>query len=117
MQPVSGTLHALGIIQLLIVNLGIIPARRCLVNIEMSLDLPIDIDHRAIRAMVRDEDFNPRRPILLYRSAGNAVPRKESRQSALRNVWDKYVCMYVRYTYAQPGPLGSQYGVPDEMML
>ena len=88
-----------------------------MVDVEMSLDLPIDIDHRAIRAMVRDEDFNLRRPILLHRSAGNTVPRKESRQSALRKVWDEYVCMYVRYTYAQPGPLGSQYGVPDEMML
>ena len=80
-----------------------------MVDIEMSLNLPVDIDHRAIGAMVSDQNFNLRRPILLYRPARNAVPRKPL---ALQR--HGIVCAY---THAQPGPFGSQYGVPDEMML
>ena len=66
-------LHALGVVQLPVVNLRIIPAPRCIVDIEMPLHLAIDIDHRTIGTMVRNQDFNLRRPILLFRPAGNAA--------------------------------------------
>ena len=52
-----------------------------MIDIKVSLDLPVDVDHRAIGAMVRDQDFNLRGPILLYRSAGHAVPGKKRKPS------------------------------------
>ena len=74
-------LHALRIIQLPVVNSRIIPSGRRVIDIKVSLDLPVDVDHRAIGAMVRDQDFNLRGPVLLYRSAGNAVPGKKRKPS------------------------------------
>lgn len=73
-NPPSGTLRALRIIHLHIVNLRIIPATWCVVDIEMSLDLPIDVDHRTTGAMVRNQNINLRRPILLIIAARNAAP-------------------------------------------
>ena len=102
LKKAPNPLHALRIIQLPIVNLRIIPSRRRVIDIKVSLDLPVDIDHRAIGAMVRDQDFNLRGPILLYRSAGNAVPGKKRKPSVSvakkgkgGGTRNKYVCMYV----------------------
>ena len=99
-------LHALRIIQLPVVNLRIIPSGRRLIDVKVSLDLPVDIDHRAIGAMVRDQDFDLRGPVLLYRSAGNAVPGKKRKPSVSvakkkrgggggRHGINMYVCMYI----------------------
>lgn len=66
-DPNSPILRARGIIQLHIVNLRIVPTSRRIIDIEVALNLPIDRDHRTIGAVVRDEDFNLGRPILLFR--------------------------------------------------
>lgn len=80
----NDTLHALGIVQLHIVNLGIIPASRTIVDVEMALDLPVDIEHRTIGAMVCYQNCNVGRSILFYGSAGNAAPGGKKGGSALQ---------------------------------
>lgn len=108
-SPSIGILCALGIVQLHVVNLRIVPPSCHIVDIEMSLNLPIDIDHRTIWAMVRDQNLNLRRPILLFRPARNAAPEIVS--TAHRNG------VVGGCSHAQVGPFGSQYGVPEEMIL
>ena len=75
-SPSRTTLHAIGIGQLLIINLRIVPAhprRRRIIDIKVSLHLPIDIDHRAIGAVVRDQNLDARRPSLHLWPARNAA--------------------------------------------
>ena len=72
-DPTSRILHALRIINLHIVNLRIIPSRRSLVDIKVSLNLPRDTDHRAIGAVVRNQNLNLGRPRLHLRPAGNTA--------------------------------------------
>lgn len=71
----------------------------------MSLDLPVDIYHRAIGAVVRNQNIDLRRPILLFVSARNAAPDTVSTISQDGIIGE--------YAHAQAGPFGSQYGVPD----
>ena len=91
------TLHALGIVQLPIEDLRIIPPTRRIIDIEMPLNLPIDIDHRTIRTMIRDQNLNLRRPILLVGTARDTTPsaKEKTRQHCThthKRVMDPYVC-------------------------
>ena len=97
-RPVQSTLHALGIVQLLIEDLRIIPPTRGIIDVEMPLNLPVDIDHRTIGTMVRDQNLNLRRPILLVGTAREATPSAKretvstAHTHAHTNVRDLYVC-------------------------
>ena len=71
----------------------------------MSLDLPVNVDHRTVRAVVRNQNINLRHPILLFVSASNAA--QDNVSIVLKNG------VIGEFAHAQAGPFGSQYGVPD----
>ena len=75
----------------------------------MSLDLPVDIHHRTIGAMIHDQNFDLRRPGLHFRPTGNAAPEMVSNAKRME--------VQMNMAYAQLLLLGSQYGVPEDMRL
>lgn len=94
-SPASGTLSARGGVKLHVVNLRIVSATGRLVDIEMSLNLPVDIDHRAIGAVVRDQNLDLRRPVLLDVPAGDAAP--EAVSSARRRRGTEWGCAHAQF--------------------
>ena len=108
-SPAYSVLSTLGIVQLLVINFWIVPANVHVVDIKMSLGLPIDIHHRTIGAMIHDHNFYLRRPRLHYRPTGNAAPEMVSNAQRME--------VQMNMTYAQLLLLGSQYGVPEDMRL